>query len=81
MPRPISSASYGDAVATTRDQAMMVFKPAFANIKRWARQSAGVARSFKVYEGINQERIMVGVTCRATCRRTERGTSRRTTCT
>lgn len=48
------------AVATTRDQAMTVFNPAFANIKRWARRSPGIARSFKVYEGINQERVMLG---------------------
>jgi phage terminase large subunit-like protein len=48
------------AVATTREQAMTVFKPAFDNIKRWARNSPGVARSFKVYEGANQERITLG---------------------
>lgn len=45
------------AVATTRAQAMTVFKPAFDNIKRWARRSAGVARSFKVFSGLNQEKI------------------------
>jgi len=45
------------AIATTRSQAMKVFKPAFDNIKRWARQSAGVARSFKVYQGLNQEKV------------------------
>lgn len=48
------------AVATTREQAMTVFRPAFENIKRWLRQSAGLARSFRVFEGINQERIESG---------------------
>jgi phage terminase large subunit-like protein len=45
------------AVATTRAQAMTVFKPAFDNIKRWVRRSPGVARSFKVHSGLNQERV------------------------
>lgn len=45
------------AVATTRAQAMTVFKPAFDNVKRWVRRSAGVARSFKVFAGLNQEKI------------------------
>jgi phage terminase large subunit-like protein len=45
------------AVATTRAQAMTVFKPAFDNIKRWCRKSPGVARSLKVFEGLNQERV------------------------
>ncbi|MBY0240938.1 MAG: terminase large subunit [Burkholderiaceae bacterium] len=45
------------AVATTRNQAMTVFKPAFDNIRRWARRSPGVARSFKIYEGQNQEKV------------------------
>jgi phage terminase large subunit-like protein len=45
------------AVANTREQAMTVFKPAFANVKRWRRQSARMERSFKVMEGLNQERI------------------------
>lgn len=48
------------AVATTREQAMTVFKPAFENFKRWRRQSAGVARSFRIFEGLNQERIEAG---------------------
>jgi phage terminase large subunit-like protein len=48
------------AVATTRKQAMTVFDPAFANIKRWTRRSAGAARSFKVYEGLNQEKVVMG---------------------
>lgn len=45
------------AVATTRAQAMTVFKPAFDNVKRWIRRSAGAARSFKVFAGLNQEKI------------------------
>jgi phage terminase large subunit-like protein len=45
------------AVATTRAQAMTVFKPAFDNIKRWVRRSPGAARSFKVHSGLNQERV------------------------
>lgn len=45
------------AVATTREQAMTVFKPAFENIKRWRRDSPGIARSFKVMEGMNQEQV------------------------
>lgn len=48
------------AVASTREQAMTVFKPAFENFKRWARKSAGMARSFRVFEGLNQERIEAG---------------------
>lgn len=48
------------AVATTREQAMTVFKPAFENFKRWRRQSAGIARSFRIFEGMNQERIEAG---------------------
>lgn len=45
------------AVATTREQAMSVFKPAFDNIKRWARRSRGVKRSFTIHEGANQEKV------------------------
>lgn len=45
------------AVATTRSQAMTVFKPAFDNIKRWRRRSPGIARSFKVFDGLNQEKV------------------------
>jgi phage terminase large subunit-like protein len=45
------------AVATTREQAMSVYKPAFDNIRRWARRSPGVKRSFKIHEGANQEKI------------------------
>lgn len=45
------------AVATTRNQAMTVFKPAFDNIRRWAKRSPGVARSFKIYAGLNHEKV------------------------
>lgn len=48
------------AVATTREQAMTVFKPAFENMKRWRRKSAGIARSFRIFEGMNQERVEAG---------------------
>lgn len=48
------------AVASTREQAMTVFKPAFENFKRWVKRSPGVARSFRVFEGLNQERIESG---------------------
>lgn len=45
------------AVATTRAQAMTVFRPAFDNVKRWVRRSPGMARSIKVFEGLNQEKM------------------------
>jgi phage terminase large subunit-like protein len=48
------------AVATTREQAMTVFKPAFENFKRWRKKSPGIARSFRIFEGMNQERIEAG---------------------
>lgn len=48
------------AVATTREQAMTVFKPAFENFKRWRKRSAKLARSFRIFEGLNQERIEAG---------------------
>ncbi len=44
-------------IATTREQAMAVFKPALDNFRRWARLSPGVARSFKILDGKNQEQI------------------------
>lgn len=47
-------------VATTREQAMTVFTPAFENFKRWARRSPGMAKSFKIFEGVNQEKIALG---------------------
>lgn len=46
------------AVATTREQAMSVFKPAFDNFRRWARRSLGIRRSFKIHEGKNLEQIV-----------------------
>lgn len=48
------------AVASTREQAMTVFKPAFENFKRWTKRSMGMARSFRIFEGMNQERIESG---------------------
>ena len=48
------------AVASTREQAMTVFKVAFENFKRWASKSSGVARSFRIFGGLNQERIEAG---------------------
>lgn len=45
------------AVATTREQAMSVYKPAFDNFRKWARRSPGVRRSFKIHEGKNLEQI------------------------
>lgn len=45
------------AVATKRDQAMTVFKPAFDNMRRWVKRSPGMARSLKVYTAPNQEAI------------------------
>lgn len=45
------------AVATTRAQALTVFKPAFDNLKKMVRRSAGIARSFKIFSGLNQEKI------------------------
>ncbi|SIR00147.1 terminase large subunit [Pseudacidovorax sp. RU35E] len=44
------------AMATTRGQAMTVFKPAFDNMKRWVRRSGGMARSLRIYNGLNQEK-------------------------
>lgn len=48
------------AVATTREQAMTVFKPAFENVKRWRRQSSKLRESIRVFEGFNQERLELG---------------------
>jgi phage terminase large subunit-like protein len=47
-------------VATTRKQAMTVFSVAFENIKRWAKRSAGIRRSFGIFNGLNQERVTSG---------------------
>ncbi|MEN7429663.1 terminase TerL endonuclease subunit [Chromobacterium sp. TRC.1.1.SA] len=46
-------------IATTRAQAMPVFKPAFANVKRWVRKSRRLARSIKIAEGANQEKLVL----------------------
>jgi len=45
------------AVATKREQAMTVFKPAFDNMRRWVKRSPGMARSLKVYTAPNQEAV------------------------
>lgn len=55
MDREVGAEVY--AVATTREQAMSVFKPAFDNIRRWSRRSRGVKRSFTIHEGVNQEKV------------------------
>lgn len=47
-------------LGTTREQAMSVFRPAMDNVKRWVRQSPAVAKSVKVLDGINQERLIFG---------------------
>lgn len=44
-------------IATTREQAMAIFRPALDNFRRWARRSRGVERSFKIHDGKNQEQI------------------------
>ncbi len=49
------------AVATTREQAMTVFNPVFENVKRWVKKSKLLAKSFRVFNGLNQERINVGL--------------------
>jgi len=48
------------AVATTREQAMTVFKPAFENVKRWLKRSARLKASIRCFEGMNQERLEAG---------------------
>lgn len=48
------------ALATTREQAMKVFRPAFDNVRRWRRVSPKLARSLKVYEAPNQEKVTLG---------------------
>lgn len=47
-------------IATTREQAMSVFKPAYDNIRRLCRRSGKLARSIKVFEGANQEKMVCG---------------------
>lgn len=48
------------SIATTREQAMAIFRPVLDNLKLWARRSKGVARSFKIHDGKNQEQITCG---------------------
>jgi phage terminase large subunit-like protein len=47
-------------IATTREQAMSVFKPALDNYRRRCKRSKKLAKSIKVYDGTNQERIVRG---------------------
>ncbi|KVN36784.1 terminase [Burkholderia pyrrocinia] len=58
MDREIGAEVY--TIATTREQAMSVFKPALENYKRRAKRSPQFARSVKIYDGTNQERIVAG---------------------
>lgn len=55
MDREIGAEVY--AVATTREQAMTVFKPAFDNIKKWVKRSKTAAKNFVIHQGANQEKI------------------------
>lgn len=48
------------AVASTREQAMTVFKPAFDNMKRWLRKSSKLSKSLVIFAGMNQERVTLG---------------------
>ncbi|PXX49008.1 phage terminase large subunit-like protein [Aquitalea magnusonii] len=48
------------SIATTREQAMSVFKPAFDNIKRLRRQSPRLAKSVRIFDGANQEKMSIG---------------------
>lgn len=43
------------ALGTTREQAMTVYAPAAANVRRWLRQSPRLQRCIKLMEGKNQE--------------------------
>ncbi|WP_228879323.1 terminase large subunit [Paraburkholderia saeva] len=47
-------------MATTREQAMSVFKPALENYKHRVRRSSKFKRAVKVHDGTNQERIVFG---------------------
>lgn len=47
-------------IATTREQAMSVFKPAFDNLKRLCRRSPRLAKSVRIYDGANQEKMVLG---------------------
>lgn len=58
MDREIGPEVY--TIATTREQAMSVFKPALDNYKRRHRRSKKFAKVVRIYDGTNQERIAVG---------------------
>ncbi|WP_304991936.1 terminase large subunit [Burkholderia plantarii] len=58
MDREIGAEVY--TIATTREQAMSVFRPALENYKRRVKRSPRLARSIKIYDGTNQERIVAG---------------------
>ncbi|WP_175831564.1 terminase large subunit [Burkholderia cepacia] len=47
-------------IATTREQAMSVFKPALDNYRRRCKRSRRLAKSVKVYDGTNQEKVTRG---------------------
>ncbi|MGI4856747.1 MAG: terminase large subunit [Janthinobacterium lividum] len=47
-------------IATTREQAMSVFRPALDNYRRRIKRSKRLARYVKVFEGKNQEQITIG---------------------
>lgn len=47
-------------IATTRDQAMSVYKPAFDNLKRLCRRSENIRKGVRIYDGQNQERLILG---------------------
>lgn len=57
MDREVGAEVY--AIATTRSQALTVFTPAFDNIKRMVRESRGAAKSFRVFNGLNQEKVQL----------------------
>jgi phage terminase large subunit-like protein len=58
MDREIGAEVY--TIATTREQAMSVFKPALENYKRRAKRSRRFAKTVRIYDGTNQERIAAG---------------------
>ncbi|WP_246795636.1 terminase large subunit [Burkholderia perseverans] len=58
MDREIGAEVY--TIATTREQAMSVFRPALENYKRRVKRSPRFARSIKIHDGANQEKIVAG---------------------
>lgn len=58
MDREIGAEVY--TIATTREQAMSVFKPALENYKRRAKRSKRFAKAVRIYDGTNQERVTAG---------------------